>query len=369
MHIVFVENIDPFRDITGGIGTYLKNLAGFLGEKDVETSLIGASGGNEDLKIPVKRFIDISDRRLSHPGFIRKLFFRVRRMTFDDGVIFHGQRPDVLVPLLLFKREYKYICTLHGIHSRAVYHKKGKIRGFIYELLERYTFRKAHLLIAVNEGTRDYYIDKYPDCKDKIVTVPIGVDWNVFKPKDKRTVRNHFGFLPLDKIILFVGRLEKEKNLSFLIDVFSVVRKKIRGCKLVIAGTGRQENELKTYAKNKGPDNIVFLGNVPNDRVPELLNCADVFAMCSLFEGSPTVIKEALSCNVPVVSTDAGDIKQVIGNINGCFIAKPEVADFSAKLMAILEQDKHYDLREQVSEYKNETVFARTLELYNQLKG
>lgn len=74
------------------------------------------------------------------------------------------------------------------------------------------------------------------------------------------------------------------------------------------------------------------LRGVPHDEVPIWLNASDVVLLTSLHEGSPNVIKEALACNVPVVSVDVGDVSERVEGIEGCYIARPDADDLGAKL-------------------------------------
>jgi teichuronic acid biosynthesis glycosyltransferase TuaC len=75
---------------------------------------------------------------------------------------------------------------------------------------------------------------------------------------------------------------------------------------------------------------------VRHSDVPKYLNEADVLVFPSFMEGSPNVIKEAMACNCPIVSTDVGDVKWVFGQTNGCYIASFDPKDFASKIkMAI----------------------------------
>ena len=98
--------------------------------------------------------------------------------------------------------------------------------------------------------------------------------------------------------------------------------------------------ELKSKAKKMKISDVNFWGEISNEEIPKLLNCADVFVFASLYEGSPTVIKEALACNIPVVSVDVGDVRSVIYEINGCYIAKRTIDDFSNKVEKVLLESK-----------------------------
>jgi teichuronic acid biosynthesis glycosyltransferase TuaC len=85
------------------------------------------------------------------------------------------------------------------------------------------------------------------------------------------------------------------------------------------------------------PD-VVLLNPYPvtHDKVVQYLNSVDVLALCSFGEGSPNVVKEAMTCNCPVVVTPAGDAAWVVGDTPGCQVATYESADFAEKLRLAL---------------------------------
>jgi teichuronic acid biosynthesis glycosyltransferase TuaC len=74
---------------------------------------------------------------------------------------------------------------------------------------------------------------------------------------------------------------------------------------------------------------------VPHEEVPIWLNASNVVLLTSLHEGSPNVVKEALACNIPVVSVDVGDVRERIQGIEGCYLAAPEPGDLAAKLQMV----------------------------------
>ena len=83
-----------------------------------------------------------------------------------------------------------------------------------------------------------------------------------------------------------------------------------------------------------------YLKDVANEQMPYYYNASDVVILTSLWEGSPNVVKEAMACNRPIVSTDVGDVKKIIKNIEGCYIVNynaDEISKFIQKSLMFME--------------------------------
>lgn len=114
---------------------------------------------------------------------------------------------------------------------------------------------------------------------------------------------------------------------------------------------------------------------VPHEEVPLWLNASDVVLLTSSHEGSPNVIKEALACNVPVVSVDVGDVRERIDGIDGCHIALPDPCDLVAKLALVKSRGRRIAGRERIRCLSLENVslslndfYRRTVESYHRQK-
>jgi glycosyltransferase involved in cell wall biosynthesis len=100
-------------------------------------------------------------------------------------------------------------------------------------------------------------------------------------------------------------------------------------------------------------------------------NAASVVLLSSFHEGSPNVIKEAMACNVPIVATNVGDVKYIIGKTDGCHICSYEVDDVSKKIQLALEYNKRTNGRKRIIELglESKTIARRIVEVYkNHLK-
>jgi glycosyltransferase involved in cell wall biosynthesis len=111
------------------------------------------------------------------------------------------------------------------------------------------------------------------------------------------------------------------------------------------------------------------LDGVPHEEVPTWLNAADVVLLTSLREGSPMVVKEALACNVAVVSVDVGDVRERLAGIEGCFVAEPTPEDLSHNLGRALARTERIEGRERVAELSLERVADTLREIYGVLTG
>lgn len=369
MKVYFIENENPNWTYTGGIMSYLINLSNLLQKQNIETTLCGTGKNECNIENTLfSKFLSVTEsENPSNFNYIMSLFLKIKFFNIDESAIIHSQRPDMLIPAIFFGKRNRLVCTLHGAHDIAVFDKKGTLYGTIYSFLQKIAFNKAHKLIAVDVSTRNYYVKKYPWVEKKIEVIPIAIDCNKFKPMNKQFVREKYGFQSEEKIVICIGRLEKEKNLPMLLNVFVEVSHQIMNSKLIIVGKGSKEQQLLNISNRLNMKNVVFWGELENEKIPELLNCSDVFAFCSLYEGSPTVIKEALACNLPVVSVDVGDVKEVIEGIDGCYIAERDVKDFSLKILNVLGESKSINSRAKILKSSYEIMGKKTLDLYDSL--
>jgi glycosyltransferase involved in cell wall biosynthesis len=372
MKILFVEREDPTVDTSGGIISYLNELSQYLVQRNITTYLLGIDTHRHDSEkkrdCSFSKCIPLVRRRhVNNVMYLLSLFLKIKFFDITDSTIIHAQRPDMLVPFVLFYRRNPKVCTLHGTHDISVYHKKGVSYGKIYEFLQRISFKKASTLLAVDYRTREYYIEKYPWIRNKIMVIPPGVNSRKFVPMGKSLLRRKWKLPLREKIVLYVGRLEREKNLEFLIRVFKHINERIKNTRLLVVGEGRDRDRLTALVAQLNLINVTFYGTLPHDAMPEIINCADVFAFCSLYEGSPIVIKEVLLCGVPIVSVDVGDVKEIIKDIDGCYIAQKNEEDFAKKLMRAIKHEKRIDISNKRTLFDYRETGRRTMHVYNSL--
>ncbi len=206
------------------------------------------------------------------------------------------------------------------------YKKFAEIEGkrvqkiFIY-LLEPFAIFFSSKIFAANR----MIFKKLP--KSKTIYLPNGVDTNFFKPR-KRSRNGQ------KLTILSVGRLEKQKNFRSLVAALKGLN-----VKLVIVGAGSMKSELKQIAL-RYKVNLKIIEKVPNTRMPQVYNRADIFVLPSLMEGSPKVLLEAMASSLPIVGTQVEGIKEIIENRKDGILVKADFKHISYSIDNLLKNRK-----------------------------
>ena len=154
--------------------------------------------------------------------------------------------------------------------------------------------------------------------------IPTGIDIERFYKENQDTkkiseIKKHYGIEKGDFVILYVGRLAKEKNIDFLLDAQRSLVKKNKHYKLMIVGSGPDLEKYKAYtAKHKIANNVIFTGPIPWENVPYYYNLSTVFVTASKTETQGLTVVEALAASKPVVCIDdPAFVSTIIDDLNG----------------------------------------------------
>jgi teichuronic acid biosynthesis glycosyltransferase TuaC len=153
--------------------------------------------------------------------------------------------------------------------------------------------------------------------------IPNGVDTERFIPVERDTARKRLGLIKEKKIVVFISvKNRPEKN----------------------PGLAMQAVE----SLNDSSVEFIHLHDTPNMEIPLYLNAADLLLLTSAREGGVNVIKEALACNCPIVSTDVGDVRQVTGGTEGCFISGADSVSIAENIKKALAMKGRTNGRERI---------------------
>jgi phosphatidylinositol alpha-1,6-mannosyltransferase len=183
-----------------------------------------------------------------------------------------------------------------------------------------------------------------------VTIVPPGVDVERFRPLDeaeRKSARAELG-LPADaQIVASVSRLVPRKGMDVLIDAAARLRRSHPDLVVAIAGGGRDRKRLEARAGREGAP-VRFLGRIPDELLPALYGCADVFAMLCRNrwagleqEGFGIVFVEAAACGVPSVAGDSGGAAEAVADDEtGIVVRDPtDAAAVASALARLLDDD------------------------------
>ena len=273
---------------------------------------------------------------------ISKIRHLLKNSKFDIVHAHYGW--SGLVSLLTFTRVKKVISFMGDdligtINRKSNYTLFGKI------------VTKFNIFLA--KHFYDYSIIKSENLKEKLKSVmtaeliPNGVDVKIFSQKDKYSSKKTLGWSPDKKYVIFVSNPERgEKNFALA--------------------------QASTELLNIQNLELFVVRNVTADKLNLYYNAADCLILTSIHEGSPNVIKEAMACGCPIVSTDVGDVEWILGNTDGCYLTSFEPQDVACKIKLALEFSEKSGRtkgRERILELglDSETIASRIIEIYKKV--
>lgn len=202
--------------------------------------------------------------------------------------------------------------TYHTMYEEYIYYiTKGYFNSASKKLVEYLTLflcdKTIDELIVPTEKTKELFKDKYKVKRD-VYVIPSGIDTTRFYKEniDKNEIINlkkDLGLKKTDFIVLYVGRIAKEKSIDFLINNFNSVLKRIPKAKMIIVGDGPDIKDLIDLTRKKGLENkIIFTGKAPWTDVPKYYSLCDVFVTASKTETQGLTVMEAMGASKPVVA-------------------------------------------------------------------
>ena len=179
-------------------------------------------------------------------------------------------------------------------------------------------------------------------CQNKVSVIPSSVDLGLFRLQERGDARKTLGWEEDQSIVIFY----KGRNPM----------------------TKRIDRALATIDKARemyGPIRLEVLdGSIDPVRVPLFLNAADCLLCTSDSEGSPNIVKEAMACNLPVVSVDVGDVRQRMANVENCYIRARDPYDLANGLITVLRSHQRSNGRLHLAGVTNNVCRDQLLDLY-----
>lgn len=212
-------------------------------------------------------------------------------------------------------------------------------------------------VIANSGETKDLICKNFTDqiIREKVAVIYHGIDLDQFdKDREEQPLTYHKE--PGEFVIGNAGRLTEQKGQNYLIQMAGILKQRGLRFKLIIAGTGELESELKMEIEAHGlQDEVKLLGFVKD--MVGFMNSIDVFALSSLWEGFGFVIVEAMACHKPVVAFSRSSNPEIIADEQtGYLINELNIEAFANCLQLLMEND---ELRSRMSDAARQSVEGR----------
>jgi glycosyltransferase involved in cell wall biosynthesis len=225
--------------------------------------------------------------------------------------------------------------------------------------LESRLYRLADAAAVTSQADKEYIMSEYATQESKISIIPNYINTESFKPDN--SIQKY------DNRIIFVGRLNKQKNLKVLIQALAGSQ-----IELDIIGSGEEKESLESEAERNNVT-LNFLGNIPNNELPEKLAQYPIFVLPSLYEGMPKTLLEAMSCGLACVGTDVPGINEVIRHEENGLLALSDAKDLQKQILRLANDQ---DLRNRLGQnarqfilnnYSLDTQIEKEIQIYEKL--
>ena len=262
---------------------------------------------------------------------------KLRRESYD---LIHAQFGQS--GALAFPKRLPMVVTFRGsdllgtVSDRTGRHLRASI---IHQCLSRWVARRADAVIVVSEHMKSQLPSSI-----KAHVIPSGIDFQFFRRTEKKVARQRLG-LPLDeKLILFVGRPNQKRKRCYLAE------------------------QAVEILNSSTPARLVVAWRVPHADIPLYMSACDALVFTSMQEGSPNVVKEALACDLPVVSVPVGDVPSRIQNVEGCELCLDERPEtIAAALARVLSREGRIAGRESVKALDENAMTGKVLNIYKSI--
>lgn len=327
MRILAVTNIYPTRERPGS-GVFIEQQVKSLSSRGIDTRVMFVDRRSEGPSVyyRVGSMLEGEFRRFA-PDLVHVMYGGVMadQVTKRNGlppalVTFHGS--DLLGE------------NLSGIARKIISHYGVLCSRRAARRADGIIVVARHLLKALGKAVN----------QSKVQVIPCGIDLKRFRPMDRKSCQERLNWEPEHFHVLFATS----------------------------AGDPVKRPELARAAvdlleRKCGRTTFHVLSGTPNTEVPYWLNAADVLLLTSKHEGSPTIVKEALACGLPVVSVKVGDVAERIEGIDNCHLAEAEPAALARKLELVFKLRRRLDCREKLRELSCEAIATQLEHFYQEI--
>jgi glycosyltransferase involved in cell wall biosynthesis len=310
----------------------------------------------------------------SLPGFLKRLqrikYVRtiVNSFVYWVTLVSEVRKYDIIH---IFSPSYfaYFLCVMPAILLAKLYRTKVVLNyrsGEAEDHLHRWrrttipTMRQADIIVVPS----GYLVDVFERFGLRARSIPNIIELDRFHFRDRR---------PLQPTFLTSRLLEPLYNVSCVLRAFALIQRRFPHACLTVAGEGYQRNQLENLARELKLQNTRFIGRVSWDKMPALLDAADIYLNAPDIDNMPSSILECFASGVPVVTTDAGGIPYIVRHEKtGLMVRRDDYEALAACAIRLLEDEHIADTilshaREASLKYSWNEVRAEWLQVYHDL--
>lgn len=285
----------------------------------------------------------------------RQMVYEIRRYIEDVGVDIihsHGYKSDIYCYFSATQKN-KIVATNHNwIMSNP--------KMVAYCMIDALFLRKFDCVVAVSKNVKNKMLRLGVPLR-KITVIHNGVNAREFFPVQgisKGGGRENMEAKRKEKTITIgsLGSFKRQKGYEFLLMAFATLLRKYKNLRLILGGDGYLKADLIKLAKRLSVDKYVVFAGYQKD-INRFLSSIDIFVISSIEEGLPMVLLEAMAAGKPVVTTNVGDIGEVIRNeVNGILVQKKNIDQLVAGIARLIDCES---VRTEIGHRARETVISK----------
>jgi 1,2-diacylglycerol 3-alpha-glucosyltransferase len=336
---LFTNNYLPF---CGGVTISVETLRRGLESSGHEAWVFGPRlAGAEDVSAKVVRYPSIPVA--TYPEFALAVPYsrRIDRLvTALDFDVIHAHHPFLLGPAarrLARRNRRPLVFTYHTRYEKYAHYVPlplGLVQAAALRISAGFA-AQADAVLAPSAVIRDELHAR--GVRTPIAVVPTGVDLERFRPGDRAAARRSLGVGPAEPLVLYVGRLDREKSVDRVLAAFERVASTLPAARLVLVGQGTETQRLQRIARALPVvERIRFLGLRPHHSLAECYQAADVFLFASETETQGLVLAEAAACGLPAVAVDAPGCDEVVRDGDTGILTKGDPAALAEAVIGLL---------------------------------
>ncbi|MFD2609115.1 glycosyltransferase [Deinococcus taklimakanensis] len=307
----------------GGAENLVCNLADRFVARGHEVQLISLLG--EPVVVPKSSHVTIHNLRImkrNPASWLSGIYYFCRAIKKFKPDVVHAHSFHSIILARLMRPILNYPKLISTGHNQ----REGEgIQGKIYKLTDRLSDVMTNISLESTDA-----LNTRLNIRKKAITVYNGINSDVFRFSFNRrsSLRKELDIDDGEKLLVAIGRLNPQKDYPNLIEALKIIEQKnpTSNIKVAIIGDGdiSYKRELRQMVGDKlSRTQVNFLG-IRRD-IPDCLSAADIFVLSSAWEGFGLVVAEAMSCERVVVATDAGGVREVVGDAG--FICPPQNAE------------------------------------------